>query len=213
MTQHPPGTSNERRMDTEARLRALAGDGAPAATDPKRRLLDTAFVLFYRQGIRAVGVDLLIAEAQIAKATFYRHFPAKADLVTAYVEERSRCWLTWLREEVAEAADDPRQRLLAVFDAVGAHLRDVEHRGCAVTNAVAELGDEVPAVLEVARRHEAELEALVAGLAADAGCPDPELIGRWWRMLVDAAYVSAQRHGGDGPAREARAVAERILSG
>lgn len=198
-------------MDTEARIRALAGGGPPATNDPRRRLLDTAFVLFYRQGIRAVGVDLLIAEAQIAKATFYRHFPAKADLVTAYVEERSRSWLRWLREAVEASSDEPVERLLAVFDAVAAHLRDDEHRGCAVTNAVAELGDEVPGVLEVARRHEADVESYVAGLAAAAGCDDPALVGRRWRMLVDAAYVSAQRHGGDGPAREARAVAERVL--
>ena len=137
----PPGR-------TELRIRALAGAAADAPSTARDRLLARAVVRFYESGIRAVGIDPLIAEASIAKATFYRHFPSKADLVVAYVQRRSDAWLRWFDEAVDG-------RLDAVWDVLAEHHADDGFRGCAVVNAVAEVGAAVPGVVDAARRHAA----------------------------------------------------------
>jgi AcrR family transcriptional regulator len=85
------------------------------ATDARDRILHTASTLFYQQGIRAVGVDTIIAKSEVAKTTFYRYFPAKDDLVVAYLEERDRLFWELLEAVVSESQDEPRQQLLAIL--------------------------------------------------------------------------------------------------
>jgi AcrR family transcriptional regulator len=197
----------------EARMRALlTSPGAPAPS-ARERILAEAFVLFYAEGIRAVGVDLLIARSGVAKATFYRHFASKNDLVVAYLERRRSAWLTWLTSDVAERPASGDERLLAVFDALADLFADPAFRGCPVHNAVVEAGGDSPAVLEQARLHQGDLERYVAGLATEAGPRDVDEITRQWVLLIDGALVGAQRGGGSEPARTARRVAERFFSG
>jgi AcrR family transcriptional regulator len=119
-------------------MRSIGQGLEPAATGPRERVLGEAFILFYVQGIRAVGIDLLIAQSGIAKASFYRHFPSKNDLVVAYVERRSEALLTWLAGRIEERASTAPDRLLAIFDALGDLFDDPEYRGCPIINVVAD---------------------------------------------------------------------------
>lgn len=104
----------------------------------RRRILDTATDLFYAEGVHAVGVDRIIAEAGVAKATFYHHFPAKDQLVRAYVEEQSQL----RRVAVAQLPPrPPRDTLLAIFDFIAELAREPGYRGCPFINAAAEYPD------------------------------------------------------------------------
>ena len=104
----------------------------------RERILETAFRLFYAKGIRAVGVDLIIAESGVAKATFYKHFPSKDDLVVAYLDKVDVIWSGQLRDAAAAAGPDPADQLVGLFDALGSACRRDGYRGCAFINAAAE---------------------------------------------------------------------------
>lgn len=101
-----------------------------AAPDVTARLLDAAERLFYRDGVRSVGVDAVVTEAGVATTTLYAHFGSKDGLVEAYLRRRDERWLTWLRG-VVEAADPGTARVRAVFDALGRWFAQPDFNGCA----------------------------------------------------------------------------------
>jgi AcrR family transcriptional regulator len=181
-------------------------------TAARERVLSEAFLLFYSTGIRAVGIDLVIARAGVAKATFYRHFPSKAELVAAYVQRRHDAWLAWLREDVDDRGGNGTAPLLAIFDALAEWFADPAYRGCAVINAVAEVGESAPEVLVQARRHKAELRDYVAGLAGDASLPAPDQVAAQVVVLIDGAIVAAQRERNADASRVAQRTCELIVS-
>src|SRR5690349_22490910 len=95
----------------------MAATSQPQRTDVHERILAAAYKLFSRRGIRAVGVDEIIETAGVAKATLYRHFPSKDDLVLAFLQRREDVWTHgWVEHEARSRADDPRDQLLAIFD-------------------------------------------------------------------------------------------------
>lgn len=83
----------------------------------RERILESAFALFYARGIRAVGVDLIIAQSGVAKATFYKHFPSKDDLVVAYLDKVDAVWSGQLKDAAEAAGPDPADQLVGMFDA------------------------------------------------------------------------------------------------
>lgn len=143
---------------------------ASEASQPRRRLLDTATRLFYTEGIRAVGIDRIIAEAGVAKATFYNHFPSKDDLVLAYLEEQDQIG----REAVAALPKQPpREMIAAVLGRISAAVLVGDWRGCPFLNAAAEYPDPKSAVRQaIAARREWYHGLLRKHLAAD-GDPAP----------------------------------------
>ena len=116
-------------------MTAAAAERTSAA---RQRILDTAFRLFYARGIRAVGVDLIIAESGVAKATFYKHFPAKDDLVVAYLDKVDVIWTGQLTSAAEAAGPAPAEQLVGMFDALASACRREGYRGCAFINAAAE---------------------------------------------------------------------------
>jgi AcrR family transcriptional regulator len=130
----------------------------------RERLLSTARTLFFAEGIRATGIDRVIAESSIAKATLYNHFATKEDLVVAVLEAQLADW-----RSQAESADDPgagpAQRVARLFDALAASVRQGEFRGCPFSNALTELPSS-RSVRAVAERYRAEQLAHVAELLA-----------------------------------------------
>lgn len=134
--------------------------------EARTRLLDAAETLFYAEGIQAVGMDRIRAASGVPLKRLYRVFPAKESLVTAYLERRDRRWTASLRTAVSEAPDP----ILGVFDWLADWFREPDFRGCAFLNAYGELGTGPEAVVDVIRRHKAELRNLLADLAG----PDRE---------------------------------------
>ncbi len=139
----------------------------------RQRLLDAADELFYGQGINATGVDAIVERAEVAIATLYNQFGGKDRLVAAYLDERHRRWCRdW--EAAIAAADDPIERVLAIFDALrGWWEAGALQRGCAHVDAVAEIADAHHPAALAAARHKAELRHRLTELVAATEVADP----------------------------------------
>jgi AcrR family transcriptional regulator len=196
----------------EAAIRVLGQGHDVRVTGARERMLREVFVLFYENGIRAVGIDLVIARAGVAKATFYRHFPSKTALIVAYIDRRHDAFMRWLREEVATRAESPREQLLVLFDVLGDLFADPEFRGCCVMNAVCEVGHESIEVIEQARRCKDTFRTYVSELAYAGGLPDGDAFAHEVTLVVDGAFVTAQRDGPQRAAIDGRAAVTRLLA-
>jgi AcrR family transcriptional regulator len=135
----------------------------PADLPARQRILLTAHDLFYREGIRATGIDRIIAESGVTKVTFYRHFPSKNELVCAYLEYRHGLWMAWFVDALARHGAE-RTGLAALVPALAEWLGDRDFRGCAFINSVGELAGSLPQVTDIARRHKEEMTAVIEGL-------------------------------------------------
>ncbi|MEO7066484.1 MAG: TetR/AcrR family transcriptional regulator [Rhodanobacter sp.] len=130
----------------------------------RERILLAADDLFYREGIRATGIDRVIAEAGVAKLTFYRHFPSKNDLVLVFLEHRHACWMAWFNAALVRHRPSSGNALAALVPTIAEWLHDEQFRGCAFLNAVGELGGTLPEVVAICRRHKREMTATIAKL-------------------------------------------------
>jgi AcrR family transcriptional regulator len=180
----------------------------PSAYD---RILDTAFRLFYARGIRAVGVDLIIAESGVAKATFYKHFPSKDELVLAYLDKVDRAWSGQLHAAAEAAGPEPADQLVGLFDALGTACRREGYRGCAFINAAAEA---TPGTATHARTvaHKQEVRAWVRELAERAGADDPEALARSLTLLLDGGLADGALAADPAAVVAAKETARRLVT-
>lgn len=164
------------------------------ALPARERILVTAHELFYRDGIRATGIDRVILEAGVAKLTFYRHFPSKDDLVRNFLAYRHDRWLAWLVDALGRHGARPGGGLAPLAPAMGEWFADPAFRGCAFINAVAEVGGSLPDVVAIARRHKEEMAHVIAELLPPG--KDRDAKARAAAVAVDGAIVRAQLEGG-----------------
>jgi AcrR family transcriptional regulator len=180
---------------------------------PYDRILHAAHELFYRDGIRATGIDRVIADSGVAKLTFYRQFASKDDLIRAFLEFRHERWMAWFEDALARHGGNAR----ALVPALREWLDSADFRGCAFLNSVGELGATMPEVAEIARRHKADMTRAIAALLPAS--PRRARLAQAIALAVDGAIVQAQFSGqAKGPlealARVLKALlAERVGSG
>lgn len=190
--------------------RAVTAEGPP--TNARERILETAYALFSRSGIRAVGVDTVVAESGVAKMTLYRHFPSKDDLVLAFLERREELWTRgWVEAETGRRASSPGERLLAIFDIFDEWFHRDDFEGCSFINVLLEMDDREHVIHTAAARHLANIRAFVRGLAKEAGVRDPETFARQWHTLMKGSIVAAGE-GDKDAARAAKEVAKLLLA-
>ncbi|WP_296942842.1 TetR/AcrR family transcriptional regulator [uncultured Massilia sp.] len=158
----------------------------------RERILDVARRLFYRDGLRATGIDRIVAESGVAKMSLYRHFPSKNDLIGAFLDWRHEHWMTWFTGAVeARLAHTPELAVLA--DALGEWFAQDDFRGCAFINAVAETGaGDEPRHLAQAFAHKQALEAYIADVAARLGLAGREAVAQEAMLCVEGMIVRAQ---------------------
>lgn len=176
------------------------------------RAVATADRLFYEQGIHAVGVDQVAAEASISKASLYTHFRTKDDLVVGYLQGRSRAWQEHVAAELPGRGVTAGERILAVFDLLGEWFVEPGYRGCPFINAEAEYGVGHP-THEVTLEHRTWVRELFGSLLAQAGDPRPAATALELCVLYDGAMASAQADPGRPWAAAARSAAGRIVTG
>jgi len=180
--------------------------------DARERILETAYELFSRNGIRAVGVDRVITESGVAKMTLYRHFGSKDELVLEFLRRREQRWTQeWLQAEVERRTDDPAERLLAIFDVFDAWFRTEDFEGCAFINVLLEVADRTSSVRRATIVHLATIRSFLQGLASDAGVADPEDFARSWHILMKGSIVAAGE-GDHEAARRAQAIGKLLLA-
>ncbi|HEV7585240.1 MAG TPA: TetR/AcrR family transcriptional regulator [Solirubrobacteraceae bacterium] len=189
-----------------------AGEAGVGQRDSARaRILETAYDLFSHNGIGAVGIDRIIAEAGIAKATLYRHFPSKEELVLAFLELREQRWThEWLEAESGRMAHSPKERLLSVFDALDEWFHRTDFEGCSFIKTLLEVDEPDSPVHRAAARHLGEVRHKLQLYAAEAGAREPEEMGYQLQVLMMGAIVSAGR-GDLEAASRARVFVERLL--
>jgi AcrR family transcriptional regulator len=177
---------------------------------PRDRILETAFRLFYARGLRAVGVDTIIAESGVAKATFYKHFPAKDDLIAAYLDRVDGIWTGQLHDAAAAAGPAPADQLVGAFDALGSACRRDGYRGCAFINAAAEAAPDTPAHDRTVA-HKRRVLAWFRDLAEAADAEDPERLARALALPLDGALAGGALDADPEAVDVARATAARLV--
>ncbi|WP_237111637.1 TetR/AcrR family transcriptional regulator [Nocardioides sp. WS12] len=181
-------------------------------SEPRERLLRTATRLFYEEGIHGVGVDKVIAEAGVTRATMYRHFPGKEALVVAYLDHEDaviRDLFATAATLAAETHAAPQDLLALVIDGVADDATRLHTRGCPFINASAEFPDAAGAVRQVVHRHRTWFRQTLTDLAAAAGLPDPAATAAALVLLRDAMLVGNYLDGSD-VAIDFRATARRV---
>jgi AcrR family transcriptional regulator len=176
---------------------------ATAKAAMQDRILDTADRLFYREGIRVVGVDTVAAETGISKRTLYNYFPSKDDLIVAYLSRRLR--------PIEPSDAPPAEQILEDFDRLERAMRKDGYRGCPFMNAVAELADPAHAAHKVAVAHKEKRRALFRKLLRQLNVADPETLATQLMILGEGAVAQALVHGDPKMARAARDAARVLL--
>ena len=179
-------------------------------SEARQRILKSSYELFSRRGIRDVGVDEVIETAEVAKATLYRHFPSKDDLVLAFLERREQLWTREFVEAGAEARGaTPEEQLLAIFDVFDEWFRREDFEACSFINVMLEMGTEHPAG-GASVRHLQNIRSIVCRLAEEAGLRDPQSFAHSWHILMKGSIVAAAE-GDVEAARRARSMAGLLI--
>ena len=172
-------------------------------TDTAARVLAAASRLFYAHGVRAVGVEWIVAESGVAKTSLYRHFTTKDELIAAYLEREDRdFWRQW-DSVVMVAAGDPLRELMALLEWIGQRVGRDGYRGCPQINVAAEFSDPGHPARRIRARHKAAMHERLKGLLKRLGVNQPDDVAHQIALLIDGAFTS------DG--RLARIGATRIL--
>jgi AcrR family transcriptional regulator len=178
----------------------------------RRNVLEVATRLFYRHGIRAVGMDTVVKECGVGNATVYRQFPTKDALATAYVQGRADAWFERMRDAAGgEAA--PQDKLMAVFEVLATDCAGSSYRGCPMLNTNTEFPEGSHPAHLAAVTHKQQVRDWFLTLAADAGAEDPDRLAKELLIVLNGAYATAAVL--DGATYGSRAVdlARHLVSG
>jgi AcrR family transcriptional regulator len=170
----------------------------------QERILETADRLFYREGIRVVGVDTVAAKIGISKRTLYNYFPSKDDLIVAYLSRRLR--------PIEESSLPPAEQILDDFDRLERAMRRDGYRGCPFVNAVAELADPTHAAHQIAVAHKEKRRTLFRKLLIQLEVANPDSLAIQLMILGEGAVAQALVHGDPKMARAAREAARVLLT-
>jgi AcrR family transcriptional regulator len=186
-------------------------------TEARRRIVNTALDLFYRQGYLATGINQVIAEAGVSKNTFYYYFPSKEDVCVAYLKERHIVWIGWLRAAI-DKYDQPYERLMAIFEFLDSWLTECGFRGCAFLNIASEVPDINHRIRKEVVAHKNELRESLKELIKDVKTSDPNFSDIDPDSLADAMYVivegiigSCQSYGNTSTIPASRKYFETLL--
>jgi len=179
--------------------------------DARQRILDSAYELFSRRGIRAVGIDEILARAKVAKATLYRHFASKDDLVLAFLDQREHLWTReWVEKEARSRGKTPEEQLLAIFDAFDEWFHRDDFEGCSFINVLLEWADRNHPIGRASALHLANIRSFLTTLATEAGLRDPATFAHSWHILMKGSIVAAGEGDRDA-ARRAKAMGRALI--
>jgi AcrR family transcriptional regulator len=183
---------------------------SPTKPGARERILATAYELFSRRGVRDVGVDEVKERAGVAKASLYRHFPSKDDLVIAFLELREERWtMGWVVAEATRRGATPEEQLLAIFDLFDEWFHGDDFEACSFVNVLLEMGSAHP-VGRASVEHLENIRAIVRTLAEEAALRDPESFARSLHILMKGSIVSAVEGDADA-AKRARSMACTLI--
>ena len=177
----------------------------------RAHVLGTASGLFYREGIRAVGMDQIVREAGVGNATVYRQFRTKDELATAFVRQCAENWFDRMRA-AAEEVDDPREKLVAIFTMTAQDIARSGYRGCPLLNTHTEFPAADHPAHAVAVTHKSDVRDWMRDLAALAGATDPEALADDLLIVLNGTLATASVLGASGPAARGTQVARQLIA-
>ncbi|MFE7722708.1 TetR/AcrR family transcriptional regulator [Nocardia rhizosphaerihabitans] len=178
---------------------------------PRDRLLEAADELFFKEGIRAVGINRVLEESQTPIMSLYRNFGSKDGLAAAYLERRGERQREVFLGEVERRASTPRGQILAAFDIFREDLEESDYRGCPFINATVEMASPDHEVSKIARRYKDAGRQWFAQLAAEAGASDPAGLAIQLTLLLDGAAAAAVLYRDTSGSEYARSTAEVLV--
>ncbi|WP_104176195.1 TetR/AcrR family transcriptional regulator [Arthrobacter sp. Y81] len=185
-------------------------DKPSAREDVSDRILKIASALFSAEGLYQVGINRIIAEAGVAKATFYKYFPTRDDLVLAYIDELGLGWAADLRQAAGPFATHTADQLLGMFDAISWDGRPGDHRGAAFLRAAAQIRPGTAAHLRIAL-HNARVLDWVTRLAHQTGADDPVALARALVLILEGAQAGGITSPDSDTPCIARSAARQII--
>ena len=191
---------------------AAVAAGRPEPLDVRERILETASTLFYKRGVRAVGVDLVVEQAKVAKASLYRHFRTKDELIVAFLEKEDvDFWALWDRV-AAQHVDNPANELDAHMRWIGERLSRSNYRGCPQINVAAEFAEQDHPARRVARTHMQALRVRLKAIAMRLDVPRPDDLAAQLALLINGAFVSVEVLASDDATRVLLEAAQALVA-
>lgn len=181
---------------------------------PQEKIAATAFRLFDAQGVHLTGINQIIEESEVAKKTFYSHYPSKEDLIVAYFTERDRIWFGELEERVRIPGGSPRERILAIFDYLEEWFSGADYWGCPFIRALSEFqSEDTPRpIRECINRHYRQTQQLLESLLQEARPKDYATLLPTFMSLITGSAIVAQASGSGQVAAVNRRVAGTLLT-
>lgn len=188
-----------------------ANPPAATTTNARDRLIETAITLFNRYGFHATGVDRIVAVAKVAKKTLYAHFPSKEDLIIAALSRKRTAFADKFLPSVLASSDQPRDRLLALFELAKSWFNDPDFYGCIFVNAAVEYSEPGHPINACAREFKTLLRGFALEQAQAGGAADPEILADQIALLFEGATTVAQVQARPDAATTAKAIAAQLI--
>jgi AcrR family transcriptional regulator len=181
---------------------------APAA---RERILNTAYELFSQRGVRNVGIDEIVEHAGVARATLYRHFKSKDELVLAFLEQREKLWTFGaVGAEARRRGGTPEAQLLAIFDVFDEWFQREDFEACVFINVLVEMGPMHP-LGQASIVYLRNIRTMVQELATEAGIAEADTFAASWHILMKGSIVSATE-GDRAAAKRAQKMAQSLIA-
>ena len=183
----------------------------PPAATARDRLIDTAIALFNRHGFHATGVDRIVAVAKVAKKTLYAHFPSKEDLILAALSRKRTAFADRFLPAVLATSEQPRDRLLGLFELAKSWFADPDFYGCLFVNAAVEYSEASHPINACAREFKTLLRGFAREQAVAGGAADPETLADQIALLFEGATTVAQVSARPDAATTAKGIAALLI--
>lgn len=174
-------------------------------------LVQKALLIFYQHGFHATGMDMLVKETGISKTSMYKHFRTKEDLILAVLRLRDENFRNWLYRRIEELANDPKDQLIAMFDALEEWFGEPGYKGCMFIKASSEYQDPTHPIHKQSADHKRMLERHFTAIAEKANLPGPSAIARQLLLLKEGAIVTAHLGHTENPAHDAKRAAMTLI--
>jgi AcrR family transcriptional regulator len=175
------------------------------------RIRKTARELFYREGIRAVGVDEIVTRAGVTKPSLYRSFSSKDELAAAYLRDYDGEFWARFDHSAEKHPNDPKAQILDYIRGLGQRAQRDDYRGCGLTNACVEYPAHDHPARKVAEDHKLRLRARLIEMAKGMGAKRPQVLADGLLLLIEGIFVTGQLFGDRGPAMHAAEIAEMMI--
>lgn len=175
------------------------------------RILSVAEELFYNEGIQSVGIDRIVKESEVAMNTMYKHYASKDKLIESYLKNRDSKWMNWINGFINEE-NEPINKILSIFDALGQWFSEDNYRGCAFINASGEIGATKPYVSEISKAHKENLYNEILQILITTKIKQSEKIAKQIMILIEGAIVQAYINDEKDAATNAKEIAEFLIN-